>query len=132
MINPIDSDKMASTRFHLGFSFALLCVVLCFYHTKAEHIVLTPMFGGSHYLLFRRIGEELGNRGHKVNIMPFTLYILLHVWTIYALIFCTQCFALIFVSSLLENLQLLLLSDRSFLKDNAYWHLAHSLENDYI
>ncbi|KAL9965233.1 hypothetical protein ACROYT_G029004 [Oculina patagonica] len=27
------------------------------------------MFGGSHYLLFRRIGEELGNRGHKVTML---------------------------------------------------------------
>ena len=92
---------MASTSLHLGIPVALLCVILCFYNAKAEHIVLTPMFGGSHYLLFRRIGEELGNRGHKVNSIPFTLNILPHAGTI----FCTQCFARISVSSLVEDLQ---------------------------
>ena len=32
----------------------------------ASKIVLMPMFGNSHYHIFRRIAEELGDRGHEV------------------------------------------------------------------
>ena len=51
------------------FAVVSLVIILCLCRrSKAENILLTPLFGGSHYLLFRHIGEELGNRGHKVNI----------------------------------------------------------------
>lgn len=62
---------MASTGMNLGFSVAFLCASLCFPgYTKAEDVILTPLFGSSHYFLFKRIGEELANRGLKV--WPFT------------------------------------------------------------
>ena len=43
-------------------------MLFCFCNSMAENILLTPLFGSSHYLLFRHIGEELGNRGHKVRV----------------------------------------------------------------
>ena len=47
-------------------SFAFLLFYCC--NSMAENILLIPLFGSSHYLLFRYIGEELGNRGHKVRV----------------------------------------------------------------
>ena len=49
-------------------AFVQLVMLAYFGNTEAENILLTPLFGSSHYLLFRHIAEELGNRGHKVNI----------------------------------------------------------------
>ena len=63
------SDTMASTRLNLELLVGLLFAVLCFSgHNKADDVILTPLFGSSHYFVFKRIGEELANRGYNVRL----------------------------------------------------------------
>ncbi|XP_073256624.1 uncharacterized protein [Porites lutea] len=56
-------------RSWLIFASHLIVILLFFCHTKGANIVLAPLFGSSHYILFRTIGEELGSRGHQVTLL---------------------------------------------------------------